>query len=214
MDNREEKPFYTLRFIWTRMKNGLVLMSLRNLFSRTGIDINPYYWVQEGLGDFEAPSIKGDEREYEFTFLGLEELQDFARVHTRMNIERMIDDFKNGQECIALTNNGEIAAMMFIAYNEVEIMNRVVKLEANEAYLLNMFTFQAYRGKNLAPYLRYKSYELLRKKGFDKLYSVTVYFNKSSRKFKSKLHARNNVLYLYIGLIKKYHRHIKLKQYF
>ena len=84
----------------------------------------------------------------------------------------------------------------------------------NEAYLLNMWTFDAYRGKNLAPYLRYQCYLLLNNMGKDVSYSVTAYFNKSSIRFKNKLNAKHLKLYMYVGLFKKYHWNFLLKEYF
>jgi hypothetical protein len=76
-----------------------------------------------------------------------------------------------------------------------------------------MYTFEAYRGKNLAPYLRYHSYKLLEDQGIDKLYSISAYFNKSSLKFKQKLNAQHLQLLLHVGLFKRFHWNYTLKTY-
>jgi hypothetical protein len=69
------------------------------------------------------------------------------------------------------------------------------------------------RGNNLAPYLVYKSYEILQAMGRDKIYSVTEYFNTSAIKYKRKLKIKRLELILFIRLFKKYHWSIKLKSY-
>jgi hypothetical protein len=76
-----------------------------------------------------------------------------------------------------------------------------------------MYTMDDFRGKNLAPYLRYKSYEILKELGRDKIYSVSVLFNSSAIRYKEKLNAKNLKLILYIELFKKLKWSITLKNY-
>ena len=90
---------------------------------------------------------------------------------------------------------------------------KTFRLKDNEAYLLNMWTFHAYRGKNLAPYLRHQSYRLLEKQGRTEKYSITQYFNKSSIKFKNKLNSKHLKLYLSIALFKKFYWNFCIKEY-
>ena len=97
--------------------------------------------------------------------------------------------------------------------NDFGNKGRLFKLKDNEALLVNMYTFQSFRGKNLAPYLRYHSYEFLNKQGRDTFYSISDYFNKSSIKFKEKLKAKPLKLYFHIILFKKYHWDFLLKKY-
>jgi DNA modification methylase len=102
---------------------------------------------------------------------------------------------------------------MFIEFNDFEVNGRTFEIKPNEAYLLNMWTFHGYRGRNLAPYLRYESYKLLNKRGRTFKYSITDYFNKSSIKFKNKLNAKHLYLYLSIVLFRKYKWNFTLKKY-
>ncbi|WP_297691011.1 hypothetical protein, partial [uncultured Eudoraea sp.] len=92
--------------------------------------------------------------------------------------------------------------------------NRVAfDLKENEAYLFHMYTFEAHRGKNLAPYLRYQSYLMLKDLGRDRIYSITQFFNKSSKRFKRKLNSKDLQLFMNIILFKKFHYHFLLKTY-
>lgn len=182
------------------INNGLFLYGLRNRFANIGIDIDPYYWVQEEIEPCDEPIVKGGTSGF---FLKDLTLKDQAK---KLGV-------KTGQLCFALEYNGELAAYTFIELNNFEIKGRSFKLKPNEAYLLNMWTFHAYRGRNLAPYLRYKTYELLKLQGIDTKYSMTDYLNKSSIKFKQKLNSKNLVLYLNIQLFKKYNWNYTLKKY-
>ena len=83
----------------------------------------------------------------------------------------------------------------------------------DEAYLENMYTYENFRGKNLAPYLRYQCYKMLAGEGKNVCYSMTQCFNTSSRKFKAKLGARHRELYLHIGLFKRFRRTVLLRRY-
>ncbi len=186
-------------------------MGLQNRLAAIGIDIMPYYWVQEGFEPCEVPAIKGEISDYTLRYLNLEEIEIMVKGMPRQAEEEMIESFKKGQLCIGLEHNKEIAAFMFMELNDFEFKHRTFTLKKNEAYLLNMWTFNAYRGRNLAPYLRYESYRLLREMGKDTTYSITHYFNKSSIKFKEKLKARPLKLYLYVGLFGKIKNHYLIK---
>ncbi|MEJ2162824.1 MAG: hypothetical protein P8X60_05745, partial [Robiginitalea sp.] len=87
------------------------------------------------------------------------------------------------------------------------------KLNSNEAYLENMYTFEAFRGKNLAPYLRYQCYNLLAAEGKTQCYSISNYFNNSSLRFKQKLNAQHLELWLHMGLLKRFRGNFLLKTY-
>ena len=213
MSLEKQSKNYTLALIRNRVKNGLVLYSLRNMLTRTGIDINPYYWVREGLDDYDFPLIKDKSTQYKLEYLNLEDIEAMRSLKMRSNKNALIEGIKAGQKCIALKDSDDVAAFMFIEYNSFEFKKKKFELGEEEAYLLNMFTLNSYRGRNLAPFLRHKAYELLKKEGKKNIYSITEYFNYSSRKFKKKLNAKNVSLYLNIVLFKKKFWTFKLKDY-
>lgn len=102
---------------------------------------------------------------------------------------------------------------MWIDFDSCNFTPHSVSMKRNEAYLFSMYTMHEFRGMNLAPYLRYKTYECLRKMGKDTFYSISEYFNYSTLKFKKKLNARNLKLILYIELFKKVRRSFTLREY-
>ena len=207
--------FYRIHWLWNIIRNGLFLYGLTNRLAKIGIDIDAYYWELEGLTlGCAEPVIRDDPRAYTLEYLEQDEI---VRLSDRIiGIPRtdIIKKFEEGNKCIGLRHeSGEIAAYMFISTQSFVNKHRKFELDEDEAYLLAMYTFEEFRGKNLAPYLRYKSYELLWKEGRKRLYSLTVALNKSSLNFKKKLNVEHLKLFLYIGLFNKVHWNFLLKTY-
>ncbi len=195
------------------ISNGLFLFGLRNRLAKLGFDIEPYYWVREEATPCEEPKIKDDKSKYSIRLLNVDEFLLLDVLQSPEESETMINGLKNGQLCVGLECDGEIAAFTFAELNSFEYKGRTFELQPNEAYLLNMWTFHKHRGKGLAPYLRWETYRLLDERGKNVKYSITNYFNKSSIKFKNKLNTENILLYLNILLFKKYNWNFTLKKY-
>lgn len=79
---------------------------------------------------------------------------------------------------------------MFVQFNDIYEGKRIFRLKEDEAYLNFMYTYNEFRGQNLAPYLRYHCYKMLEKENKLKLYSISEYFNKPAINFKEKLKAK------------------------
>jgi len=209
----EKQKDNLLKKIAAKFRHGLVLQTLRNQLTRIGIKITPYYWVQEGLILGGAPGIKGDISEYTVEFIEAEEIKKIAHDVHAYSEQGMLTLLEKGNKCLALRHQQEIASLMYIDMYECDFASLDLKLKEDEAYLTYMYTMDAFRGKNLAPYLRYKSYEILKEMGRDKIYSVSVLFNSSAIRYKEKLNAKNLKLILYLELFKKIKWSITLKNY-
>lgn len=212
MKTKENQNTSALKRYYDIVKSGLFLFGLRNRLANIGIDINPYYWVEEEYRRCQVPKIKDDASKYTLKYLTIDEVRSITRQYNTYS-EDIIKGLEKGQLCVGLEYEGEIACYTFIELNDFEIKKQSFKLKPNEAYLLNMWTFQKHRGKNLAPYLRYQTYRILEERGVNTKYSITQYFNKSSIKFKNKLNSKNHYLYLSIVLFKKYMWNFTLKKY-
>ncbi|MEX0315804.1 MAG: GNAT family N-acetyltransferase [Allomuricauda sp.] len=210
---KEESRFYKLRLFFIRIRHGLFLMTFRNILAKIGIDVGPYYLVQEGFGMMDKPKIKTAEDNYIFGFLTLEEIKSLKNI-PYYNPKELVKRNDDGLKVVGLkAANRQIAAAMCIEYKSFTFKKKDFHLKDDETYLLNMYTYQNFRGQNLAPYLRYCTYEALKEEGIKKIYSITDYFNKSSWKFKKKLGAKPLTLYFTIMLFKKYHKTFKIKDY-
>lgn len=202
-----------LKKVRVKIKYGLTLNSIRLKLMKAGIDISPYYWFQEGKDPSEIPEILNITSDYTVDFPGPDEMEAIERLdkgwsRSRDRIPALLD---SSEKCIAIKQKGEIAAFMWINFKEFRYKSTVQELKSNEAYLTDMFTVEAFRGRNLAPFLRYKSYELLRGLGRTNLYSISIIFNKPAIKFKEKLNARKIKLIFLIRFFNKYQLSFKLK---
>ncbi|MDO5970477.1 GNAT family N-acetyltransferase [Flavivirga aquimarina] len=213
MEVGNTKRFYRIHWLWNILRYGLFMQGLRNRFAKIGIDVMPYYWTLEGAEEFEPPKIKGDDSGFEMSYFGeieLDYIQNKIKGIAHKDLKRYL---KEGQICVGLKCYNDIVAYMFIKKNEYRFRGKTFKFEKNEAYLHTMYTFEAFRGRGIAPYLRYQCYKIAKKEGITRTYSISEYFNKSSKKFKKKLCARNTELYISIVLFKKIRKTFLLKKY-
>jgi hypothetical protein len=213
MKTKNNKNLSSIEKVKHALKNDLFLFAFRNLLARIGIDIMLYYWVQEEVGPCEKPLIKGDSSKYTVRELSVDEVISINRGNTSVSIDDVTKGMEHGQICLGLETEGAIATYNLIGLKDFKFKGREFKLKSNEFYLSYMWTFHDYRGKNLAPYLRYESYRFFEKQGRDVKYSITDSFNKSSIRFKKKLNSKHLYYYLSIVLFKKFTWNFTLKKY-
>ncbi|HKK41052.1 MAG TPA: hypothetical protein VJ963_01495 [Bacteroidales bacterium] len=201
------------RKIVNKFKYGLVLESIRHQLARIGIKIVPYYWVREGMNPTSEPEIKGITSEYTTAFIEPDDINAIEEEMGSYSREGLLSYFSEDTKCLGLKYKGDLASFMFINLAECEFMSKKMKLASDEAYLTYMYTLKAYRGKNLAPYLRYKSYGILKEMGRDKIYSISSLLNSSAIRYKEKLNAKNLKLVLDIEMFKKIKMRFNLRSY-
>ncbi|MDB4752819.1 hypothetical protein OAF78_03550 [Winogradskyella sp.] len=187
---------YRLKWMSNIIKHGLFWHGVRNNLAKIGIDFMPYYWVKEAISPISPPEIRGVEKDFKITTFGEAEINYIKNTIIGIEQKDLLADLKNGEICIGLKHKNEIAAYMFIKCRPFVFRKRFFDLKPTDSYLHSIYTFEAYRGKNLAPYLRYNSYNYLEKKGITNFYSISEYFNKSTIRFKKKLNSEPMKLYL------------------
>ena len=192
---------------------GLVFQVIRNKLAKIGIEFTPYFRVQEGIEPTEEPEIEGIKKEYRIEFLYEEDMKEIEINARGYSENELLARLKDDKKCLGLKHFNRIIAFMWIYLKEFNFGHTKVHLKDNEAYLTDMYTIESYRGKNLAPYLRFKSYDILKNLGYDKIYSVTEYFNSSAIKYKKKLNAINLKLILCINLFNKIKWNSTIKTY-
>lgn len=208
----ETKRFYKYRLILYRIRHGLVLLSIQNLLLRIGIEINPFWIEREGLDLCQEPKLRDNAAHYKLTNLDISHLiENFEKLH--WSTDTLLRELPEEYRVVGLKRGNDLAALMMIRFREFKGGSKVFPLQENEAYLENMYTYENFRGKNLAPYLRYQCYKIMAEEGKYICYSLTQCFNTSSLKFKAKLGARHRELYLHIGLFRKFRKTFLLRRY-
>lgn len=214
MGQPNEHPSF-LKKIRDKLRYKLVLLVIRDYLKKWGIEITPFYWMKEIVPDKMPAYLEADLRDCAFSFFGLEEIEAIGRIPEREYIgeERVIDIYNKGKKCYGVKYCGEIAAFTWFDLEESDSKFYPTPMKKNEAYLFDMYVLKAFRGKNLAPILRYKVCSILKEMGRDTCYSVTESFNTPSLRFKEKLNAQYVLLGLYINLFRKFRGRWVLKRY-
>ena len=197
-----------------KVRHRLVLQSLFGMLGRTGIEIVPYYVTHESLNHETEPGVDPKLGPIAACLLSPAEIE---AVYTHPD-SRVMGDVKSTYLaercfCFGLKLNGEMAAYMWCNLHRCHSRFNMFPLKDDEAYLCSAVTFRAYRGKNMAPFLRYELYKHLNQIGRTNFYSITEFFNTSAQKFKEKLGAKPIKLGLYVGLFNRWQWSITLKKY-
>jgi len=182
-----------------------------------GIKIYLFYLVLEGLSDKNDQNFKPAKPnldEYELEYLGPKDMDEISFLPGRkIAREKLLQQLKEGRKCLGIKNEGKIIAFTWCNFDEITVDRMKFPLKSDEAYLFDAYTFIPFRGKGIAPYLRYEMYKELSKLGKHKLYSGTAIFNTSAAKFKKKLDAKILRLEFILILLKKRCFHLTLKKY-
>jgi hypothetical protein len=96
----------------------------------------------------------------------------------------MLKNLSTGIICYAVRYKDDIASHMWYDPFRCSYQHLNFKLKENEAHLYDAFTYDEYKGKSIAPYLRQYLYRKLASQGRTKLYSITEYNDISSIMFK------------------------------
>ena len=197
-------------FVLKIQENPLLLEIYRKAASI--IQILPYYITEEKFDERNEINVPLKKEDLQIELLPRNEIESLAH-HEESNVAatEWIQHVNNGCLCMAVRYKGQIAAYSWCDPNYLRFKGRVVKLKQNEAALFGARTYKAFRGNNLAPYVRYEFYKLLKQRGIERFYSTTLWSNTSSMKFKRKLGARNVELSLYVSLFRKYRLHFRLR---
>ena len=212
MEAGKKTLFYKITWISNIIKNGLFWHGMRNTLAKIGFDFMPYFW-EIGSIDIKSPRIRDDESKYQLSIFGEEEITFIKNNVIGITHKDLMNDLKNGDTCLGIKNDGIITVYSFIKHETFSFRGREFVIKPSEGYVHNTYTFEDFRGRNLAPYLRYQCYEYLKGKGVDKYYSISEYFNKPTLKYKQKLNIKPENLYLSVILFKRWLFNFTLKSY-
>jgi hypothetical protein len=123
----------------------------------------------------------------------------------QISLEVLLTRLKQGKMCFGAKHRGQIVAFSWCDLESFFFKGLPFKLRDDEAFLFDAHTLEAFRGRAIAPYLRYQQYKELAGLGRHKLYSISGRYNASWLKFKRKLNARLIGAGLLIELFDKWH---------
>ena len=158
---------------------------------RLGLSIQPFYLFEEALPTGEPPAVDSPLQSAVVRQLGLEDMTSVAEIARRgLPAEFFLARLHSGNGCLGLFVGGQLAAFSWYDLRDCNYEGWRFALHEDEAYLFDAFTLAPWRGKGVAPYLRYRVYQTLAHAGRTKCYSVTIRTNGPAIRFKQKLGAK------------------------
>ena len=159
---------------------------------RIKITVNPYIIFVEELSDVsKSARFNNKLYKHEIVFLDRGDMKTMEALPDRRPTEaELLNRLNEDKVCIALKIGQEIAAFTWFDLKECNIKGIKGPLSDNEAYLFDAYTLPFYRGKGIAPFIRYRSYQELNNQGKQRFLSFSDYFNAPAIRFKQKLKAK------------------------
>ena len=191
---------------------GAALRVSIDTLSKLGVRIEPVDLYLEGLGRCEPPPAPESLERASIGFLTSKDMAELAmmpgRDASRAALERRLE---SGQLCLGVRNRGEIVAFTWCNLKECLIeKHHLFELHDDEASLFDAYTAREYRGRDVAPWMRYRCYEEMEKLGRHRCYSVTILFNTPAIRFKQKLGAVVVGRGVYVDLLARKQFHLGL----
>jgi hypothetical protein len=197
-----------------KFRYGVATKVALDRLAMVGIEVRPFYLVEERLFEDLAPELERGFEDLEITLLGREDMETVGRIPGyNTSTEQLMERLEKGQRCFGVRQGGSLAGFTWADLRECSDKWCRFPVEKNEAYLFDAYTLQAFRGKKIAPFIRYACYRALNQLGRDRFYSISEVFNAPSIRFKSRLKARRLSLWLTIELFGRRHWTVKLKDY-
>ncbi|MGB7542967.1 MAG: hypothetical protein WBM28_13260 [Burkholderiales bacterium] len=205
-------PLEVVHRIRQKVKYGLMMKFVLDRIAMLGVEITPFYLVEERLWEDLAPCFEKGFEEFEITWLGPAEMETIAAIRKyNFSKEQLLQRLEKGQVCLGVRQQGTLAAFTWADLSKCAGPWFRFSLEENKAYLFDAYTLEAFRGKRLAQFIRYSCYRALNQMGKETFYSISEAFNSPSIRFKTSLKAKRLSLWVAIELFGRYRRVWKLR---
>jgi len=194
---------FILNTIYAGLKQKKFEVHLVYLFSKDildEIDLD----IQPKIEPLEIEHLKPSDMKY----LAVKAERDYSE-------DMMLQMLSEGKICIGIKYKNEIVSYGWANLKSCKNnpFSFSFELKENEAYTYGNRTLSAFKGKALAPYQKYHMYNHLAQKGRTKIYSLVLFSNIPSIKYRRKLNDKPLKLFMSVKFLNKYHWNIILKRY-
>jgi GNAT superfamily N-acetyltransferase len=179
---------------WFRFKRklsyGLLTQELLDRLAKMGLICYPYYIVREM--PLRRPEFEASTMGIEARFLDESELSEISDIPERPRDLSRIRARLDCGDCFGVWVDGELAAYSWYSTRDVPAAvggHALCSLPPNTVYLYDAFVRPKFRGRQIAGFMRHRLHDALRSQGAECCISISLAFNKSTRRFKGKLGA-------------------------
>ena len=203
-----------IEHIKSKVRYNHPLGVLFDALAKIGIKIVPYYLLLEKLPEDGLQHLESGFEDYSVTLLGPEDMKVIARIPERnVSEEELLQRLQRGMICLGVKQEEQLVAFTWADLHECHYQGYRFPLEEDEGYLFDAHTLMAFRGKRIAPYMRYKLYKEQASSGRTRLYSISNRLHRSSVKFKMRLNAEIIDRGIHIELFGKWNFITKAEHY-
>jgi len=179
------------KHIIRRLRREPLPQLLLDGLGRLGISFQPFYIFEESLPPGDPPPLDPSLRKAEVRVLGPADMPAVAAVPWRgLPEEHFREKLERGNGCLGMFDGERLAAFTWYDLGECNYEGWQFPLLDDEAYLFDAFTLAPWRGRGVAPFLRFRLYRLLAGQGRNRYYSVSIRTNRGAVRFKEKLGGR------------------------
>jgi len=173
-----------------RLKHGLLTQEILDRLAKIGVCAYPYFLVREL--PLKRPELAECGEGLDSRFLEPAELIEVSKMPQRpRDLVRLERRLQNGG-CFGIFEAGKLAAYSWYSSEKIPTAiggHALCKLPSNTLYLYDAYVRPDFRGRRIAGLMRHLLHQALATQGATSFISITLAFNKSSRRFKSKLGA-------------------------
>jgi GNAT superfamily N-acetyltransferase len=187
-----------------RMRHGLLEQEILDRLARLGIVCYPYFVsVESARPRGASPSADG----YELRVLAPADAAEISRItllKTRSTTPQALAARMAHALCLGAFADGALVGYTWVGFDGLPTPGSgrqwLFRLEPDEACLFDLYVVPAHRGQRLAALLRHRVTDILERRGCRRAYSVSLAFNRATRRFKARIGAREAELRLYLHL--------------
>jgi GNAT superfamily N-acetyltransferase len=179
-----------MKYLYHRIGYDSLPMFLLDVLAKFGIYIQPFYFIQEGLYEGMDREFADRFSDFSFRYLDKRDMKNIAsQVERNVPLKQLLSHLEKGRRCFGCLVGDELVAFSWFNLDTCTYPGYNFRLAYDEAYLFDAYTFPQYRGRGIAPYVRYRLYKELEALGRTNLLSVSERYNKPAVQFKLKLKA-------------------------
>jgi hypothetical protein len=192
----------------------MILLSISHFLERIGLKIVLYCITGEYPPASTVAKLPPEMTAVACDFLSPSEIEGLYNEPELKSLRGEISQWRDDDcFCLGVKLDEKIVAYVWCNLSRCNSDMAPFPLQKDEAFIFRARTLNAYRGKNLAPFLRYELYKRLSAMGRTKYYSISECFNAPGANLLKKLNAKPLKLRLYCGLFRKIKWNINLKNY-
>lgn len=201
-----------IRKVIDRIKYRFVLFYVFEKLRNIGFDIQLFYiHIVDDIHTFKNLAPKINLGNIEGGYLSLSEIDDiYVHPESKWLSAEKTRNLEEKCRCFGLKLNGKIACYSWLNFTRChEVYPFPIK--EDEVYETGVFTFKAYRGRNLPLFLKAAQYNEFIKLGRTKLIGIKNVLNTPSIRYERKIGGRPINIIIYINIFKKYKWTKKIK---